>query len=127
MLAERAGTSKLLQPLTLRVRDEQVFIHGHLLLSNAHDTIAVDTFQLTGHQGGGYTLLSMSTVDGSVQWLRFDALSALSGTVIPRRMGMDTLGNIHVVGSYVDMAVFGLDTLSSISGVQTGYLASYDL
>jgi hypothetical protein len=110
----------------LRHRGDRIYGYGRAMISQAGDTTTVDTIQIVGRQGQGFVLVGLDPATGVAEWFRLEGFP--NGASGFNRMAIDSLGGIVVVGSYSGTdgtAVFGEDTLSSITSYSKGFIAKY--
>jgi hypothetical protein len=122
---EYAG-SKSISSSGLIYHAGRIYGYGKAIIPQIGDTTIVDTIQIVGRQGRGFILVSLDPATGVVDWARLDGFP--NGYVEFQGVSLDAQGNIVVVGSYGgvnSMAVFGVDTLSTIPDYAKGYIAKY--
>jgi hypothetical protein len=119
---EFTGTQKSVSLYGLEYHSGRIYGYGAAVLPQG-DTTTVDTIQIIGRQGRGFALASIDPATGITDWLRLEGFP--NGYVDYNEMSLDAQGSIVVVGSYVDTAVFGSDTLSSNGNYPKAFIAKF--
>ena len=124
MLAEFGGSSDMYcNPGSIRCWGGEGFLNAGFLLSNNTDTLAIDTFEISGRSGVGHALLQFDPETGAIAWVRFDGL----GSALTPAMDMDDDGRIYVTNTYLDTVFFSTDTLYAEQATTgEGFVAIYN-
>lgn len=123
MISEYEGGSQWLEPMNMSCWSQAAFIYGGVYLATDQDTLVVDTFHLTGVEGGGYAVMRVDPETGSVLWFRAHGFPLAPAA--PGRFSIDQGGHLYVAGGYVN-AIFDSDTLSASNTWGNSYIAQYD-